>query len=136
MSVSKTVLKSKDNNGNIVEVYPKTSSDIVEGLSAALAGKVSLSAVQTGVDYNDFNSTGYYEIIGTSENPVSNAPDNTGTGNFGLHVHARETTYFEQTAYSMRSDAKIYHRTCAGGTFTAWKRMANEDDIAAITALL
>lgn len=97
-------------------------------------------ANKIGANYNDVDYIGVHVVQGTAENSTQNAPDGNNTNNNYVVVNLNPrtgSTYFPQMAYSVRSDQSIYHRCHAGsGGFGPWKKIADEDDIAAITALL
>lgn len=90
-----------------------------------------------GIDYNNLKTPGVYIAQGSSANPTQNSPDgNNASNNYVVIVGnpGKSTTYFTQTAYSVRSDARIFHRTCSGGVWTPWIKIAKESDIEAIEA--
>lgn len=90
-----------------------------------------------GVDYNSLTTVGMYIAQGTTTQPTQNSPDGNNTNNNYVVIVGnpeKSTTYFTQTAYSVRSDARIFHRTCSGGVWSPWIKIAKESDIEAIEA--
>lgn len=112
-------------NGKAHVSVAGTSENIDLVLSPKGYGTVEIKhTCRTGGDYNELNKTGFYEMLGTTDNPTLNSPNGLDTNNnHCVIVQKRSDTYFTQTAYSVRSDAKVYHRVCSNGNFTAWKQL-------------
>ena len=90
-----------------------------------------------GIDYNSLTTAGMYIAQGTTAQPTQNSPDgNDLSNNYVVIVGnpGNSASFFTQTAYSVRSDARIFHRTCSGGVWSPWIKIAKESDIEAIEA--
>ena len=82
-----------------------------------------------GANYNDFNTTGFFEALGNSDHPTENAPNGNNTNNnFYVIVQQRAASYFTQIATSVRSDKSMYIRSYTNSTWSDWVEMKYTDE--------
>ena len=79
-------------------------------------------------DFNDLTSTGIYLI--TNPQKGNNYP---GNGNWGiLKVSNAHGDRIEQEYYEDVANGSIYHRQAVSGTWRAWQKLANIDDLSKV----
>lgn len=81
-----------------------------------------------GPNFNDLTSTGIYLI--TNPQKGNNYP---GNGNWGiLKVSNAHGDRIEQEYYEDVANGSIYHRQAVSGTWRAWQKLANIDDLSKV----
>lgn len=80
----------------------------------------------TSYNFNDYVEWGNYELHGTPDNPLVNAPTSTSNpsssnSDWYLSVFKRDSVYVTQVVYSVRSDAAMAIRVLANGNWGEWK---------------
>lgn len=116
-----------------VTVGEATSDDRGNNIFNTYMGHWTVNELKDGTsstDFNDYVEPGFYELIGSSSAPMSNAPissSNTSdsNGNWYVQVLRRGSTYVTQLAYSVRADTAVAIRTLSNGVWTNW-RLINE----------
>lgn len=79
-------------------------------------------------DFNNLTSTGIYLI--TNPQKGNNYP---GNGNWGiLKVSNANDNRIEQEYYEDVANGSIYHRQAVSGTWRAWQKLANIDDLSKV----
>lgn len=152
------ILRTQDEEGNDHINYPITldanvlvADAIVQALALtaesdptvnlALTAIITLldtkmatkSNVVYGANYDDYKSTGLFELQGNAENPTTNAPNgNDSNNNFYLFVMTRTSGFCTQIAISVRTDKAIYVRTCYGGTWYEWSKINDGGNAATV----
>lgn len=80
----------------------------------------------TSYDFNDYVEWGNYELHGTPDDPLVNAPTSTSNpsssnADWYLSVFKRDSVYVTQVVYSVRSDAAMAIRVLSNGNWGEWK---------------
>lgn len=111
-----------------------TSEGHVSAATAATAMDIGAmnkkASCVNGANYNDFNTTGFFEALGNSDNPTQNAPNGNNTNNnFYVITQQRAASYFTQIATSVRSDKTMYIRSYTNSTWSDWVEMKFTDTV-------
>ena len=104
----------------------KASGDGNGNQIIAHSSKNTLLDGTTSYNFNDYVEWGNYELHGTPDNPLVNAPTSTSNpsssnADWYLSVFKRDSVYVTQVVYSVRSDAAMAIRVLSNGNWGEWK---------------
>ena len=130
----KTMLNNKAELTDIPDKLPADggNADTVDGKHAVdfLPNKAECV---NGANYNDFAVSGFYEVLGSANNPTQNSPTGNETdNNFYLMVQSRSNKYCSQIAVSVRADNSVYIRNKSNNTWGSWTKVADGGNAATI----
>lgn len=121
----KTMLNNKAELTDIPDKLPADggNADTVDGKHAVdfLPNKAECA---NGANYDDFAASGFYEVLGTADNPTQNSPTGDETNNnFYLIVQRRSNEYCSQIAVSVRADNSVYIRNKSNNIWGSWTKI-------------
>lgn len=103
--------------------FSKTDKAKLDGINAKNYYPAKAACV-TGGNYDDHTKTGIYELLGTTAQPTTNAPNGVDkNNNFYVQVFARAAAYLTQVAVSARSDKTVYIRSMTNGVWNSWEKL-------------